>query len=110
MNKQTLYIILIIGVFNFLLINIFRLQKEITVIRNKNNKVKELIPLKPLKPLGNIKPNNYKKVSKINNNNNNGTGTSGVKEIMNDISELVPIDFNKIIDSKDKFTPKYKQV
>ena len=62
MNKQTLYIILIIGVFNFLLINIFRLQKEITVIRNKNNKVKELIPLKPL---GNIKPNNYKIVSQI---------------------------------------------
>ena len=103
MNKQTLYIILIILLFNFLLINIFRLQKDIKNIRDKTNKVKEL------KPLGNIKPNNYKKVSKIN-DNNNGTGTSGVKEIMNDISELVPIDFNKIVDSKEKFTPKYKQI
>ena len=103
MNKQTLYIILIILLFNFLLINIFRLQKDIKNIRDKTNKVKGL------KPLGNIKPNNYKKVSKIN-DNNNGTGTSGVKEIMNDISELVPIDFNKIVDSKEKFTPKYKQI
>ena len=105
MNKQTLYIILIIGVFNFLLINIFRLQKEINKIRNKTNKIKGL------KPLGNIKPNNYKKVSAIN-NNNNGTGPikGGVKEIMNDIAELVPIDFNKIVESKVKFTPKYKQV
>jgi hypothetical protein len=103
MNKQTLYIILIILLFNFLLINIFRLQKDIKNIRDKTNKVKGL------KPLGNIKPNNYKKVSKIN-DNNNGTGTSGVKEIMNDISELVPIDFNKIVESKEKFTPKYKQI
>ena len=106
MNKQTLYIILIIILFNFLLINIFRLQKDIKNIRDKTNKVKGL------KPLGNIKPNNYKKVSKIN-DNNNGTGSlslSGVKEIMNDISELVPIDINKIVDSKEKFTPKDKQV
>ena len=29
---------------------------------------------------------------------------------MNDIAELVPIDFNKIVESKVKFTPKYKQV
>ena len=44
MNKQTLYIILIILLFNFLLINIFRLQKEIKNIRDKTNKVKELKP------------------------------------------------------------------
>ena len=98
MNKQTLYIILVILLFNFLLINIFRLQKEITNIRNKTNKVKGL-----------IKHNDYKKVSEIN-DNNNGTGSNGVKEIMNDIAELVPIDFNKIVESKDKFTPKDKQV
>ena len=105
MNKQTLYIILILAVFNFLLINIFRLQNEIKNIRDKTEKIKEL------KPLGNVNPNNYKKVGKIN-NNNNGTGpvSGGVKEIMNDIAELVPIDFNKIVDSKVKFTPKYKQV
>ena len=98
MNKQTLYIILIIGVFNFLLINIFRLQREIKNIRDKTNKVKGL-----------IKTNNYKKVSEIN-NNNNGMGLDGVKEIMNDISELVPIDFNKIVNSKDTFISKDKQV
>ena len=98
MNKQTLYIILVILLFNFLLINIFRLQKEITNIRNKTNKVKGL-----------IKPNDYKKVSEIN-DNNNGTGSNGVKEIMNDIAELVPIDFNKIVESKVTFTPKDKQV
>ena len=98
MNKQTLYIILIIAVFNFLLINIFRLQKEIKNIRDKTNKVKGLSI-----------SNNYKKVSKIN-DDNNGTGSSGVKDIMNDIAELVPIDFNKIVESKEKFTPKYEQV
>ncbi len=109
MDKQTLYIILIIALFNFLLINIFRLQKQIKNIRNKTDKIKNNI--KGLKPLGNIKPNNYKQVKKIS-NNNNGTGPvkGGVKEIMNDIAELVPIDFNKIVDSKVKFTPKYKQV
>jgi len=105
MNKQTLYIILVILLFNFLLINIFRLQKEITNIRNKTNKVKGL----KQNVKGVIKPNNYKKVSEIN-DNNNGTGSSGVKDIMNDIAELVPIDFNKIVESKDKFTPKDKQV
>jgi hypothetical protein len=98
MNKKTLYIILIIILFNFLLINIFKLQKEIKSIINKNNKVK-----------GIMKNNEYKEVSKIN-DNNNGTGLDGVKEIMNDISELVPIDFNKMVESKVKFTPKYDQV
>jgi len=104
MNKKTLYIILVILLFNFLLINIFRLQKEITNIRNNTNKVKGLKNVK-----GVIKPNNYKKVSEIN-DNNNGIGSSDVKDIMNDIAELVPIDFNKIVESKVTFTPKDKQV
>jgi len=102
MNKKTLYTILIIILFNFLLINIFKLQKEITNIINKNNKVKGL-----------IKKNDYKEVSEINDNNNgtgNGTGDDGVKEIMDEISELVPIDFNKIVNSKEKFISKDKQV
>jgi len=94
MDKQTLYIILIIGIFNFLLINIFRLQKDIINIRNKVD--------------GYIKPNNYKEVSKIN-ENDTGIGLDGVKEKMNVIAELVPIDFNKIDESKEKFTPKYEQ-
>ncbi len=95
MDKQTLYIILIIGIFNFLLINIFRLQKDIINIRNKVN--------------GYIKPNNYKEVSEIK-ENDTGIGLDGVKEKMNEIAELVPIDFNKIAKSKDKFIPKYEQI
>ena len=98
MNKQTLYIIIIIALFNFLLINIFRLQKEVTKIRERNNKIK-----------GIIKQNNYKKINKIN-DNNNGTGSSEVKDKLNEIAELVPISFNKIVESKDKFIPKDKQV
>ena len=54
MNKQTLYIILIIALFNYLLINIFRLQRDITNIRDKTDKLKKLSS----KPRGNIKPNN----------------------------------------------------
>ena len=49
--------------------------------------------------------NKYKKITDMNDNNN-----TGVNQIMNDIAELVPIDFNKISESKVKFTPKYKQV
>jgi hypothetical protein len=96
MNKQTLYIIFIIAIFNFLLINIFRLQKEITNIRNKTNKVKGYMD---------SDFNKYKKITDMNDNNK-----TGVNQIMNDIAELVPIDFNKISESKVKFTPKYKQV
>ena len=98
MNKKTLYTILIIILFNFLLINIFKLQKEISNIINKNNKVKGLIEKKE-----------YEEVSKIN-NNNNGIDDGGVKEIMDEIAELVPIDFNKVVNSKDKFISKDKQV
>jgi len=102
MLKKTLYTILIIILFNYLLINIFKLQKEISNIINKNNKVKGLIDKK-----------DYEEVSEINDNNNgtgNGTGDDGVKEIMDEIAELVPIDFNKVVNSKDKFISKDKQV
>jgi len=95
MDKQTLYIILIIGIFNFLLINIFRLQKDISIIRGKGKEITGFTGEK-------VKYN-------ADGNGNNGTGLDGVKEIMNDISELVPIDFNKKVDSKEKFTPKYEQ-
>ena len=33
-----------------------------------------------------------------------------IKEKMNEIAELVSIDFNKIVESKEKFIPKDKQV
>ena len=92
MNKQTLYIILIIGLFNFLLINIFRLQKEIIDLRNKKNSITGL-------------NNNYTELDK----KYEGTRAK-INEKMNEIAELVPIDFNKIVDSKEKFIPKEKQV
>ena len=111
MNKQTLYIILIIALFNFLLINIFRLQRDITNIRDKTDKVKQLSSKPISKPQGYIKPNNNKQIGNID-NNNNGTGvvSGGVKEVMNEISKLVPIDVNKIYPSKEKFVPKSVQV
>jgi len=93
MIKQTLYIILIIALFNFLLINIFRLQDEILNIRNKKNVLKGLLD------------NKYKDLD-----DDSNVSKVEVKEKMNEIAELVPIDFNKIVDSKDKFIPKDKQV
>ena len=95
MIKQTLYIILIIALFNFLLINIFRLQDEILDIRNKKKVLKGLLDNK----------NNYKKL-----NDNSSVSKIEVKDKMNEIAELVPIDFNKKVDSKEKFIPKDKQI
>ena len=93
MIKQTLYIIFIIALFNFLLINIFRLQDEILNIRNKKNVLKGLLD------------NKYKDLD-----DNSSVSKVEVKEKMNEIAELVPIDFNKIVVSKEKFIPKEKQV
>ena len=42
MNLKPLYIIFVIAIFNFILINIFRLQNEITDIRNKKKKVDDM--------------------------------------------------------------------
>ena len=94
MIKQTLYIILIIALFNFLLINIFRLQGEIVDIREKKNVLKSLLYNKKYKQL----------------DDDSNISVVEVKEKMNEIAELVPIDFNKIVDSKEKFIPKDKQV
>lgn len=104
MNKQTLYIILIILLFNFLLLNIFKLQKGIKDIRCKTDKLKEL----SLTPKGFIEPNSFEKISKT--DNNNGFGFSNIYQIMNDIAELVPIDINKIYPSLVKFESKVNQV
>ena len=93
MIKQTLYIILIIALFNFLLINIFRLQDEILNIRNKKNVLKGLLD------------NKYKDLD-----DDSNVSKVEVKEKMNEIAELVPIDFNKIVESKEKFIPKDKKV
>ena len=90
MIKQTLYIILIILLFNFLLINIFRLQDEIIDIRDKKNIL-----------LGLLDNKKYKDID-----DNSNISVVEVKEKMNEIAELVPIDFNKIVESKEKFIPK----
>ena len=106
MNKQTLYIILVILLFNFLLLNIFKLQKGIKDIRCKTYKLKNMKINN--NPRGFIEPNSFEKISKT--DNNNGFGFSNVYQIMNDIAELVPIDINKIYPSIDKFESKVNQV
>lgn len=106
MNKQTLYIILVILLFNFLLLNIFKLQKGIKDIRCKTDKLKHMKTNN--NPKGFIESNSFEKISKT--DNNNGFGFSNVYQIMNDISELVPIDINKIYSSIDKFESKVNQV
>ena len=108
MRRKTLYIILIVVAFNFLLFNIFKLQKEIVVIRIRNNKLDNL---KPNKPEGFIKSTNDKVVGPISNNNNEGNIINkDIKFIMNELAELVPIDINKIYPSKEKLIPLYEQV
>lgn len=108
MRRKTLYIILIVVAFNFLLFNIFKLQKEIVVIRMRNNKLQNL---KPNKSEGFIKSKCDKVVGPILNNNNEGDIISkDITFIMNELAELVPIDINKIYPSKEKFTSFEEQV
>ena len=51
----------------------------------------------------NSNKNKYKSL-----NNNNSIG--GIKDKLNDIASIVPIDVNKIDKTDAKFTPKFKQV
>jgi len=81
MNKQTLYIILIIALFNFLLLNIFRLQKEINNIRCKTDKVKNIV-----KPY-NIKNRNSNKIQP---KGNKIVNKNSINQYLNKISEIVP--------------------
>jgi hypothetical protein len=90
-NSQTIYIILIILFFNFLLLNIFRLQDDIKNVLKNNI------------PGFNKNKNKYKS---LNNNNNN----SEISKKLNEIASIVPIDFNKIDNTNAKFIPKYKQI
>ena len=101
MNLKPLYIIFVFGVFNFLLINIFRLQGEITDIRNKKNHVDDM--MKNMKEL-------YNKEENIFENNSGDIISPGVKNVMDELAELVPIDFNKIDPSKEKFMSFEEQV
>ena len=90
MNKQTIFIIVIIIFFNLLLLNIFRLQNEIYNL--KSNKI---LP-------GLLNENMY--------NFKNLDSNSNVNKKLNEIASIVPIDVNKIEKSKDILLPKYKQI
>ena len=94
-NYQTIFIIVIIIFFNFLLLNIFRLQNDIQNI-NKN--------IKDNKNINGFNSNKYKLL----NNNNNSIGD--IKSKLNDIASIVPIDVNKIDKTNANFVPKFKQV
>ena len=98
-DNQTIYIIVIILFFNFLLLNILRLQNDIEDIHtnNKNN-------------IHGFNKNRNKYKSLNNNNNNNNNNIGGVREKLNNIASLVPIDVNKIDNTNANFTPKFKQV
>ena len=90
MNKQTIFIIVIIIFFNLLLLNIFRLQNEIY-----NLKFNKILP-----GLLNKNMNNFKNLD----------SNSNVNKKLNGIASIVPIDVNKIEKSKDILLPKYKQI
>jgi hypothetical protein len=90
MNKQTIFIIVIIIFFNILLLNIFRLQNEIY-----NFKSNKILP-------GLLNENMY--------NFKNLDSNSNVNKKLNEIASIVPIDINKIEKSKDILLPKYKQI
>ena len=90
MNKQTIFIIVIIIFFNLLLLNIFRLQNEIYNLKSN----------KALPGFLNDNIENYKKVD----------SNSNVNKKLNEIASIVPIDINKLEKSKDTLTPKYNQI
>ena len=96
MNKQTIFIIVIIVFFNFLLLNIFRLQNDLFSLKSNKNNNNNLSGF-------NKNKNKYKPP---NNNNNNDS----VRGKLNNIASLVDIDMNKIDKTDAHFIPKYKQI
>jgi len=91
MNKQTIFIIVIIIFFNLLLLNIFRLQNEIYNLKSTSDSLPGLL---------NENMNNFKNLD----------SNSNVNKKLNEIASIVPIDVNKIEKSKDILLPKYKQI
>ena len=91
MNKQTIFIIVIIIFFNLLLLNIFRLQNEIYNLKSTSDSLPGLL---------NENMNNFKNLD----------SNSNVNKKLNEIASIVPIDINKIDKSKDILLPKYKQI
>ena len=94
MNKQTIFIIVIIIFFNLLLLNIFRLQNKIYNLKS-NKSTSDSLP-----GLLNKNMNNFKNLD----------SNSNVNKKLNEIASIVPIDVNKIEKSKDILLPKYKQI
>ena len=107
MNLKPLYIIFVIAIFNFILINIFRLQNEITDIRNKKKKVDDM--MKNSKQSKQSKQSSKEKKT-IEGNTFGDIISPEIKNVMNELAELVPIDFNKIYPSKEKFMSFEEQV
>ena len=100
MNIQTIFIVVIIIFFNFLLLNIFKLQKEISDFKEKNKDNKN-INNKNINNLPGVVeyPTKYKE---LNNNDINSK--------LNKIADLVPIDINKVDKTNAKFKSKSKQI
>lgn len=106
MNKQLIFGALILISFNFLLLNIFKLQKEISGLeenikeKNKENKAKNTSSIQG----GTKYPTKYKEIDSNTNTNTN------INSKLNDIANLSPIDINKIDKTKANFISKDKQV
>ena len=104
MNKQLIFGALILISFNFLLLNIFKLQKEISGLeenikkKDKKNKTKNTSSIQGVTKY----PTKYKEID-------NNTNTN-INSKLNDIANLSPIDINKIDKTKANFISKDKQV
>ena len=102
MNKQTIFIIVIIVFFNFLLLNIFRLQNDLFSLKSyKNNNKDNNDPRSGF----NKNKNKYKPL-----NNNDNNNDKCVLDKLNNIASLVYVDMNKIDKTDAQFIPKYKQI
>jgi len=103
MNKQLIFGALILISFNFLLLNIFKLQKEISRLEEKIDKNhKKNHNKNSILPAKDYTLNEYKEIDSNTNTNINSK--------LNDIANLSPIDINKIDKTKANFISKDKQV
>ena len=104
MNKQLIFGVLILISFNFLLLNIFKLQKEISGLEeNIKKKDKKNTGKNTSSIQGTTKyPTKYKEID--------SNTTRNINSKLNDIANLSPIDINKIDKTKANFISKDKQV
>jgi len=100
MNKETIFIIIIIIFFNFLLLNIFKLQNELSSLENTE-----------VTGLNNFKYDNFKNIhEKCDGLNIENKIGETIKNRLDKIASYVPIDINKINNADANFIPKYKQI